>query len=109
MQNDEARTSKDQGPLTDHVGLGPFQHSGFVVLQIDLSPREFRMIRYFLDHSGEIVSREALLNSVWGYDSTAFTRTVDTHMARLRQKVESVPSDPRHLITIHRVGYKYLP
>lgn len=76
---------------------------------IDLSPREFRMIRYFLDHSGEIVSREALLNSVWGYDSTAFTRTVDTHMARLRQKVESVPSDPRHLITIHRVGYKYLP
>ena len=77
--------------------------------QIDLTPREFRILRYFLDHSNEVVSREALLNHVWGYDSAAFTRTVDTHMARLRQKIESVPSEPRHLITVHRVGYKFVP
>ena len=76
---------------------------------LDLTPREFRILRYFLDHSGEIVTRDALLNHVWGYDSSAFTRTVDTHMARLRQKIEQVPSDPRHLITIHRVGYKFVP
>ena len=76
---------------------------------LDLTPREFRILRYFLDHTGEIVTRDALLNHVWGYDSSAFTRTVDTHMARLRQKIEQIPGDPRHLITIHRVGYKFVP
>jgi DNA-binding response OmpR family regulator len=55
------------------------------------------------------VTRESLLNHVWGYDSSAFTRTVDTHMARLRQKIENVPGEPRHLITVHRVGYKFVP
>jgi DNA-binding response OmpR family regulator len=76
---------------------------------IDLTPREFRILRYFLEHANEVVSREALLSHVWGYDSSAFTRTVDTHMARLRQKIEQIPSDPRHLITVHRVGYKFVP
>jgi DNA-binding response OmpR family regulator len=76
---------------------------------LDLTPREFRILRYFIDHSEEVVSREALLNHVWGYDSSAFTRTVDTHMARLRQKIEHVPSEPRHLLTVHRVGYKFVP
>ncbi|MEA2491879.1 MAG: two-component system, OmpR family, alkaline phosphatase synthesis response regulator PhoP [Acidobacteriota bacterium] len=76
---------------------------------LDLTPREFRILRYFIDHSDEVVSREALLNHVWGYDSSAFTRTVDTHMARLRQKVENVPAEPKHLITVHRVGYKFVP
>ena len=75
---------------------------------LDLTPREFRILRYFIDHSNEVVSREALLNHVWGYDSSAFTRTVDTHMARLRHKIESVPHEPRHLITVHRVGYKFV-
>jgi DNA-binding response OmpR family regulator len=76
---------------------------------LDLSPREFRILRYFLDRPGEVVTREALLNDVWGYDSSAYSRTVDTHMARLRQKVEATPAEPRHLITVHRVGYKFLP
>jgi DNA-binding response OmpR family regulator len=76
---------------------------------LELTPREFRILRYFIDHAHEVVSREALLNHVWGYDSSAFTRTVDTHMARLRQKIESVASEPRHLITVHRVGYKFVP
>jgi DNA-binding response OmpR family regulator len=75
---------------------------------IDLTPREFRILRYFVDHANEVISREALLNNVWGYESSAFSRTVDTHMARLRQKIEPTPSDPRHLITIHRVGYKFV-
>ena len=77
-------------------------------MPLDLTPREFRILRYFIDHTGEVVSREALLNHVWGYDSSAFTRTVDTHMARLRQKIEDVASEPRHLITVHRVGYKFV-
>jgi DNA-binding response OmpR family regulator len=76
---------------------------------LELTPREFSILRYFLDHPNEVVSREALLNHVWGYDPSAFTRTVDTHVARLRQKIEQVPAEPRHLITIHRVGYKFVP
>jgi DNA-binding response OmpR family regulator len=76
---------------------------------LELTPREFRILRYFIDHVDEVVSREALLNHVWGYDSSAFTRTVDTHMARLRQKIEVVPGEPRHFITVHRVGYKFVP
>jgi DNA-binding response OmpR family regulator len=75
---------------------------------LDLTPREFRILRYFIDHSNEVVTREALLNHVWGYDSSAFSRTVDTHMARLRQKIEVTPAEPKHLITIHRVGYKFV-
>lgn len=77
-------------------------------MPLDLTPREFRILHYFIDHTGEVVSREALLNHVWGYDSSAFTRTVDTHMARLRQKIEDIASEPRHLITVHRVGYKFV-
>ncbi|HEY3055238.1 MAG TPA: response regulator transcription factor [Thermoanaerobaculia bacterium] len=76
---------------------------------LELTPREFSILRYFLDHPNEVVSREALLNHVWGYDPSAFTRTVDTHMARLRQKIEPTPAEPRHLITVHRVGYKFVP
>ena len=76
---------------------------------LELTPREFSILRYFLDHPNEVVSRETLLNHVWGYDPSAFTRTVDTHMARLRQKIEPVPAEPRHLITVHRVGYKFVP
>jgi DNA-binding response OmpR family regulator len=75
---------------------------------LELTPREFRILRYFIDHAGEVVSRDALLNHVWGYDSSAFTRTVDTHIARLRQKIEEVAAEPRHLITVHRVGYKFV-
>jgi two-component system alkaline phosphatase synthesis response regulator PhoP len=75
---------------------------------LELTPREFRILRFFIDHVDEVVSRESLLNHVWGYDSAAFTRTVDTHMARLRQKVEPVPAEPRHFITVHRVGYKFV-
>jgi len=78
-------------------------------LPVDLTQREFRILRYFLDHANEVVSREALLHHVWGYDSSAFTRTVDTHMARLRQKIEAIPAEPRHLLTVHRVGYRFVP
>lgn len=73
---------------------------------LDLTPREFRLLGYFIEHAGEVVSREDLLDAVWGYDSIPFTRTVDTHIAKLRKKIETDPSDPEHLITVHRMGYK---
>ncbi len=73
-----------------------------------LSPREFEILKYFIEKRGEIVSREDLLNQVWGYDSFPNTRTVDTHIAKLRQKIEDIPDEPKHLITMHGIGYKFL-
>jgi two-component system alkaline phosphatase synthesis response regulator PhoP len=75
---------------------------------LELTPREFRLLGYLLEHRGEVVSREELLDAVWGYDTIPFTRTVDTHIAKLRKKVEDDPSDPRHIITVHRLGYKFV-
>jgi DNA-binding response OmpR family regulator len=75
---------------------------------IDLSPREFRLMKYFIEHRGEVLTRDQLLNHVWGYDSFPLTRTVDTHMAKLRQKIEDSPADPRYIVTVHRGGYKFV-
>jgi DNA-binding response OmpR family regulator len=75
---------------------------------LELSPREFGMLRYFVQHRGEAVTRDQLLDEVWGYDNFPLTRTVDNHIARLRQKIEENPAEPQHIITVHRVGYKFL-
>jgi len=75
---------------------------------LELSAKEFEMLRYFAGRHGEVVSREDLLNAVWGYHSMPGTRTVDTHMVKLRQKVETDPAQPRHLITVHGLGYKFV-
>jgi DNA-binding response OmpR family regulator len=74
---------------------------------IELSPREFKMLKYFVEHRGEVVTRDQLLDHVWGYEGLPLTRTVDMHIAKLRQKIEDTPSDPRLVITVHRVGYKF--
>ncbi len=74
---------------------------------IDLSPREFRLLRFFIENRGEVVSRDKLLDGVWGYDNIPFTRTVDTHIAKLRKKIEDSPADPRFIVTVHRLGYRF--
>ena len=74
---------------------------------ITLSPREFKLLRFLIDHRGEILPRERLLDAVWGYDDVPFTRTVDMHIAKLRKKIEDKPSDPVFIITVHRLGYKF--
>lgn len=76
--------------------------------EVQLTAREFRLLAYFIEHKGEVVSREQLLDSVWGYDSIPYTRTVDTHIAKLRKKIEDDPSDPKLIITVHRLGYKLI-
>jgi DNA-binding response OmpR family regulator len=75
---------------------------------LDLSAREFEILRYLIRRRGEIVTRDQLLDEVWGYDSTPVTRTVDNHIARLRQKIEQDPSEPRHIVTVHRLGYRFI-
>ena len=75
---------------------------------LDLSAREFEILRYLIRHQGEIVTRDQLLDEVWGYESSPVTRTVDNHIARLRQKIEADPSEPKHIITVHRLGYRFI-
>jgi DNA-binding response OmpR family regulator len=74
---------------------------------IDLSPRELKLLAYFLQHPGEVISRETLLDAVWDYNAILYTRTVDMHIAKLRKKIEDNPGDPRHIVTVHRLGYKF--
>jgi two-component system alkaline phosphatase synthesis response regulator PhoP len=74
---------------------------------VDFSAREFRLLEFFIEHRGEVISRDQLLDGVWGYENMPFTRTVDMHIAKLRKKIEDDPHDPQHLVTVHRVGYKF--
>jgi len=74
---------------------------------IDLSHREFKLLQFLIEHRGEVVAREQLLDAVWGYDNIPFTRTVDMHVAKLRKKIEDRPNDPRFIVTVHRAGYKF--
>jgi len=75
---------------------------------IDLSPRELKLLAYFLQHRGEVISRETLLDEVWDYNAVLYTRTVDMHIAKLRKKIEDNPADPKHVVTVHRLGYKLI-
>ena len=75
---------------------------------LELSAREFLLLKYFVEHTDETLSRDKLLNEVWGYHSMPSTRTVDVHVAWLRQKIESSPKQPRHLLTLHGLGYKFV-
>jgi len=74
---------------------------------LDLSAREFQLLRYFVEHRGATLSREELLNEVWGYNSMPTTRTVDVHVAWLRQKIEPNPRHPQFILTVHGMGYKF--
>lgn len=74
---------------------------------LSLSPREFRLLRFLIDHRGEVLARERLLDAVWDYDNVPFTRTVDMHIAKLRKKIEDTPQDPTFIVTVHRVGYRF--
>ncbi len=75
---------------------------------IDRSPREFKILQYLVEHRNEVLPRDRLLNAVWGYESIPFTRTVDMHIAKLRKKIEDTPVDPRFIVTVHGVGYKFV-
>jgi DNA-binding response OmpR family regulator len=75
---------------------------------LELSAREFRLLQYFLAHPGEVIARDKLLDAVWDYDDPPLTRTVDVHVAKLRKKIEDQPSNPRFIITVHRLGYKFI-
>jgi len=74
-----------------------------------MTRKEFAILRFLASRPGEVVSRDDLLNEVWGYESYPTSRTVDNHVAGLRAKLERDASQPEHLKTVHGVGYKFVP
>jgi DNA-binding response OmpR family regulator len=74
---------------------------------VTLTTQEFKLLKYLASSAGRVVSREELLNEVWGYENYPSTRTVDNHILRLRQKLEPDPAEPRFLLTVHGAGYKF--
>ena len=76
---------------------------------IDMTPKECEILRFLWQHKNQVVSRDTLLTNVWEYDESISSRTVDNFILKLRQKVETKPSKPAHIITIHGSGYKLIP
>ena len=73
------------------------------------TPTEYNLLTYFLHNPDKPLSRDMILSSVFGYDAFPNTRTVDVHVVRLRRKLEVDPNCPRHFLTLHKVGYRFLP
>jgi two-component system alkaline phosphatase synthesis response regulator PhoP len=108
-----------RAPTTSGVSLERFQFGEVLVdvrkaevtrdgALMDLSAKEFHLLRYFVEHRGATLSREELLTEVWGYHATPSTRTVDVHVAWLRQKLEPNPRLPQYILTVHGLGYKFV-
>jgi len=76
---------------------------------VEMTPREFKMLKYFAENPERVISRDELLTEVWGYNCYPSTRTVDNHILKLRQKLEREPMEPAHFRTVHGAGYKFVP
>jgi DNA-binding response OmpR family regulator len=77
--------------------------------EVKLTKAEYKLLVFFVQNPDRALSRDVLLNSVWGYDAFPNTRTVDAHVVRLRQKLETESETPRHFVTMHGVGYRFIP
>jgi two-component system, OmpR family, response regulator ArlR len=92
------------GPLHVNVARGEVTKNE---RRVDVTRREFQLLCYLMERNGTPVLRGELLRTIWGYDAGAFTRTVDTHIGSLRRKLEDEPSEPRLILTVPHVGYKF--
>jgi two-component system alkaline phosphatase synthesis response regulator PhoP len=92
------------GDLTIDLKKGQVARAGQIV---EVSTREFDLLRYFVEHCDQVLSREHLLKDVWGHTDVPPSRTVDVHVAGLRQKLEDNPRHPRHILTVHKFGYRF--
>jgi two-component system alkaline phosphatase synthesis response regulator PhoP len=75
---------------------------------LELTPKEYEILRLLVRHRGEVITRDRMLNEVWGYEACPTTRTVDSHMVKLRQKLEADPANPKHILSIYGEGYKFV-
>ncbi len=76
--------------------------------KVELTFKEFEILKYFLEHEGQTISRDKLLDDVWGYDYFPTSRTVDNHIVKLRKKIEIDPVNPKHILTVYGIGYKFI-
>jgi len=76
---------------------------------VALTSQEFKMLKFMVQNPERVISREELLNEVWGYQNYPTTRTVDNHLLKLRQKLEKDPANPVHFRTVHGAGYRFVP
>lgn len=102
-----------------HIGLEEASFGGIYInfkkheavkgkTQLTFSSMELKILKYFVEHEGEVISREVLLNNVWGFESFPTTRTVDNFILSIRKQIEDNPSEPKHLLTVHKAGYKFV-
>jgi len=77
--------------------------------ELKLTRTEYNLLTHFLQNADRILPRDLILNAVWGYDWTSHTRTLDAHVVRLRQKLEPDPGQPRYFLTVHGIGYRFVP
>ena len=104
--------SSSRGGVVRFGGVEVDLDSGVVTRDgepIELPAREFVLLRYFLEHQGQVLSRERLLKDVWGYPHVPVSRTVDVHVARLRERLEPDRARPRHFLTLRGRGYRFVP
>jgi DNA-binding response OmpR family regulator len=106
------RADLQQTPTTDRIELGMLavDFGAYTARRGDdnvpMTPKEFDVLKFLWEHRNKTVSRDQLLTSVWGYDDSISTRTVDNFILKLRQKIEDDPAHPKHILTIHGLGYK---
>ena len=93
------------GPLEIDFGGRSVSNAG---QQVELTPKEFDLLAVLARNPGRVFGRDTLLEQVWGYDFAGDSRTVDVHMQRLRRKIEQDPREPRHLLTVRSIGYKFV-
>jgi two-component system alkaline phosphatase synthesis response regulator PhoP len=114
LRRSQAETSSTETATAETYSFGPVKvdfrstevrRNGKL---IELSAREFQLLRYFIGQRGATLSREKLLREVWGYETAILTRTIDVHVGLLRQKLEEDAKNPRHFLTVRGHGYKFV-
>lgn len=106
LRNPNATDTFEFGRVTGCFSTMEIHRNGRPVI---LTCKEFKTLEYLIKNPGRVISRDELLNEVWGYQNYPCTRTVDNHILRLRKKLETEPTRPKHLHTVHSSGYKFLP
>ncbi len=103
----DIQTSMDEASFGDVYVDFKKQEATRGKTKIDLTAKEFQLLKYFVERAGEVISRDQLLDNVWGYDALPTTRTVDNYILSLRKKIEKDPASPKHLLTVYTAGYKF--
>ena len=106
LKNSNATDTFEFGGVKGCLSTMEIRRNGRLV---SLTSKEFKTLAYLIKNPRRVISRDELLNEVWGYDNYPCTRTVDNHISKLRKKLEPEPADPVHFHTVHSVGYKFLP